>query len=173
MNQRPKGISIISVLSFIGGLIILAVLVWTPSNDLAGLDAVGFSSSLFLLAYGFLGIISFAAGIGMWTGKKWGWWLGAFYLAYAILRNANALFAIEGLIEQFGEPEDGVGSLYFKHGGRVITNSLVLFYFFRSHVTAYFNVDSIKNLKNRILITTDRNKVDEFSNIYLMILLVY
>ncbi len=97
----------------------------------------GFSSILAAISILFLGILGLAGGIGMWSGKKWGWWLGAFYLTYSVARNLNALIMIPEIVEQFGVPESGLTKYYIKHGGRVIIHSFLVLYFFNSNVEVF------------------------------------
>ena len=79
----------------------------------------------------------------MWLGKKWGWFLGAFYYAYSVVRNLNALIMIPGLLgsvppEELAEATRGPSYYYAKHGSRVVVHALIYLYFFKRNVRDYF-----------------------------------
>jgi hypothetical protein len=143
MQKRPVGITILAVLYIIGGVGIFAVQLFMGGAISQVFDLFGISSMLAVVAILFLGGSALAAGVGMLLGKKWAWWLGAFYLMYAVARNINAIIMIPTLLEQFGTPEAGVAKYYIKHGGRIIIHSLLVLYFFKSNVEAYFQVENV------------------------------
>lgn len=139
-NPRPVGITILSVLYFLSGIAILAIPFLFQGASLKGFESIGVSEIGAYLSIGFLALLGIFAGIGMWIGKKWGWWLGAFYILYSIARNTNALIMIPSVVEQYGAQDIEVTSFYIKHGGRVIFHSLLLLYFFKGNVVEYFSV---------------------------------
>ena len=147
MNKRPVGVSILAVLYVTGGLGTLAIQILFSSSLLGAAEFLGVSSLLTMVHFAFLGALGLAAGIGMWTGRKWGWWLGALYLLYSIARDTNALFTISDLVREYGEPEAGATRIYVKHAGRIIVNSLLILYFFKSNVVEYFQVAGIGTRK--------------------------
>ncbi len=147
MRKRPIGVSILAVLYIIGGIGVLGIQLFMGGALAQAFNLIGISSISAVISILFLGILGIAAGIGMWSGKKWGWWLGAFYLMYSVERNINALIIIPCLVEQFGTPESGLVKYYIKHGGRIILHSLLVLYFFKSNVEAYFQVDNLNAWK--------------------------
>ncbi len=96
-----------------------------------------------MVAILFLGVVALAAGIGMWRGKSWGWWLGAFYLMYSVARNISAIVTLPIIVGQFELPEAELAENYIKYAGRIVIHSLLVLYFFKANVEAYFNVDHI------------------------------
>lgn len=142
-KDRPTGISILAVLYLIGGASVLAAQIFLSGLITKGASAIGVSNVHAMLGFAFLGTIGVVSAIGMWTGKKWGWWLGAFYLFYSVARNAEAFLMIPTLLESLGMPEGGVTKHYVKHGGRVIIHSLLILYFFKSSVVDYFGVGAM------------------------------
>ena len=152
MQTRPIGISILSVLYIIGGIGTLGITILNIQVLMGGtasqvFDKLEVSSIYAVISILFLGILGLAGGIGMWCGKKWGWWLGAFCLMYSVARNINALIMLPILAEQFGAPEAGLAKYYIKHGGRIVINSLFVLYFFKSNVEAYFQVERLNAWK--------------------------
>ena len=151
-SERPVGITILSVLHVIGG--VLGVLVFafalTKLNDpqiKSGFDAVGIPYPLFLIGIGFLSVLALAAGIAMWLGTKWGWYLGSFYYAYSIATNLTALFSIGGVLSSFPDElganhAPGPGQFYAKFGVRLVISILIYLYFFKQNVREYFGLQN-------------------------------
>ena len=148
-KKRPIGISILSWLHILGGAAGAAIVVaflpgmWNTPEALGVLNAIGIPPALLLLAIVFLLILACLSGVGMWMGKRWGWFLGSFYYAYSVVRNIIALAAIPGLLgalssEELAEATHGPGYYYAKHGTRVVVHALLYLYFFKSNVRAYF-----------------------------------
>lgn len=150
-SKRPVGIAILSWLHIAGAAIgSVVVLVFVPKikgepEALRALTTIGVPPVLLLVGIVFLLVLTGASGIGMWTGRRWGWFLGAFYYAYGIVRNLNALIAIPRLLGALS-PEDpagvahGDGFYYMKYGARVVVYALLYLYFFRANVRAHFGL---------------------------------
>jgi hypothetical protein len=51
------------------------------------------------------------------------------------------------LVEQIEAPESGLVKYYIKHGGRIILHSILVLYFFKSNVEAYFQVENLNAWK--------------------------
>jgi hypothetical protein len=66
---------------------------------------LGFPTSLLIFSIVFLFALGIASGVGMWKGRKWGWYLGTFYYIYSITRNANALLAVSIFINSMSPGE--------------------------------------------------------------------
>jgi hypothetical protein len=84
----------------------------------------------------FLAILAIASGVGMWTGAKWGWYLGSFYYMYSVIRCIFAIVNVYLLFDQL--PADEVTAMsrgpayhYFKFGGRAVIHALIFLYFFK------------------------------------------
>jgi len=146
-RNRPIGIILLSILHLAGGLLLFAILVavYLLSHDdklQEALDSVGIPLPMLLAGIGFLGLLGVASGIGMLRGKKWGWYLGSFWYAYAIIRNAAALITVYGLSAEIAAAETarGPGFYYFKFSMRIFISALILLYFFKANVRAYFGL---------------------------------
>lgn len=151
---RPAGIAILSILAILGGIMIAGLLlyfaVYLPPSKRREMgqgvsETLGVAPSLLIAAVVFLGVLGTASGIGMWLGRKWGWWLGSFWYLFATFRNANALFVTYQLsstmpAEELAALPGGVGKYYLKFGARVIISALLYWYFFKSNVREFFGV---------------------------------
>ncbi len=136
--DRPMGISLLALLLGIGGAVgLLFQLV--NFNKLSNLEGeMGILSILLQISLAIIGLTGISAAAGMWTGKRWGWWLALFYAAYAVCRNGNALLTLYTSFGGLPEIADQLGSHYFKFGWRMVWNGLLLIYLCRESVTLYF-----------------------------------
>jgi tetratricopeptide (TPR) repeat protein len=152
-SKRPTGIAILSWLHMgggaIGAVIVLVLLTAIPDAQKAldALTTIGLPPGLLLCAIIFLLILTCLSGVGMWTGIKWGWFLGSFYYAYSITRNLNALITIPAILgalspEELSEMPHGPGFYYAKHGLRVVVHGLLYLYFFKTNVRAHFSLQA-------------------------------
>lgn len=140
---RPALITWLAVLE-IGGGSALLVMVAAFAPRLGPLAVLlGFSPSYVALSLLFLGSLSVAAGVGMWRGTKWGWWLAAFFFAYAIYRNVNVLVTLPTILDQLVGETGSPRSYYIKHGGRVFLNAGLLYCMFQDEVLRYFGLRGI------------------------------
>ena len=152
---RPLGIKVLMVLllfngavGIVGGLFLLLAL---GENSAAGgffMDMGVPPLFLFFLTWFFAGL-AVAAGIGMWGGKDWGWYLGALVYAYGVARHLSALITITQLVRSLTpEQIDGMrfGPAYYmiKHGFGMTVALLIFLYLFSINVRAYFKLDQEK-----------------------------
>lgn len=140
MNKRPLLISFFSISVILGGILLFVCQIFWGNLLSQAMEFIEIPSDLMVVSFLFLGILSLIAGIGAWKGKKWGWWIGIFYFIYAIARNTNTLFLIFYLpvnSEQFTK-------YFIKSQIRIIFNCLWVFYFFKSNVMNYFQVNNIR-----------------------------
>ena len=149
---RPIGISVLAVLYFLGGLLALGIVVLGPGSMPAEFEELGVSGLLIAIRIIFWCALGIAAGVGMWTRKRWGWWLGAFWLFYSIARNVNALLMLPGLVEQFGAQEVDVAKYQLRFAGRIAVSALLILYFFKSNVVAWFGVGATPGWKRVALL---------------------
>lgn len=143
--KRPTFISILAFFQFLGGIGLFLLLITSDMTPLASI--LNISNVNMFIPISILGVMSLGAAIGMWKGKRWGWYLGAIVFCYAIFRNGYALSQVIGMsniIETSGESTD---SYFIKYVGRVIINGLVLLYFFKANVIEYFQVTNLRDWK--------------------------
>lgn len=155
MQGRPLGVTILSVLGIISGVLggLVIVMPFASEANLGELtQQVGMPSWLFLGSLAFTALMSFASGVGMWGAKRWGWWLGAFGFVYAILKDANAMWMIPKLIERYGTPERGAAFYYAKYGFRIFLSAAILAYLYRPAVRGFFYLQ-VSKWKSLALLT--------------------
>jgi lysylphosphatidylglycerol synthetase-like protein (DUF2156 family) len=122
--SRPLGVTVVAILQFLGGILLVlggAALAALP--QLVGLPLFGFllgGLGVFLVVIGALALL---VGWGLWTGKGWAWWLTVILQALNIVLSL-ALLALGELT--------AIVSL--------IIAAIILYYFFKPHVKAYFGV---------------------------------
>ena len=151
-RQRPLGISILSVLFFIGGVlggivIVLGIfLVVFNTSVRSGLAQIGFTPFELLLGMAILFGLSLGSAIGMWKGKSWGWVLGSFYCMYGVINNLYAALITFPTQMRSMTPEEiedmsrGPGFYYFKFSFRAFWYFLFYLYFFKGNVRVFFGL---------------------------------
>jgi hypothetical protein len=75
---RPTGVTVLAVLAFLGGVILLGFgllvgSVFSAVSSLVGLAGIG---SIIEVVFIVFALIQFAIGYGYWVGASWAWWLG-------------------------------------------------------------------------------------------------
>lgn len=145
--DRPAGVSLLAILVGIGGVILLGtqLIAFNKLNEASSL--IGVSSYFFQAAICFLGLIGITAAVGMWLGKKWGWWLALFYFAYAVSRDINVLFSISSISSQYSVPTEQITMNYIKYGIRILWDCFLMFYLCRDTASTYFQTLDIKKWK--------------------------
>jgi uncharacterized membrane protein (DUF2068 family) len=123
--QRPTGVTIIAILSAIGGVLgLLASLVLLglgAAGAAAGLGGLAFIAGIIVLAYS---ILSLVLAYGFWTLKPWAWPLGVGVQAVGILQ----------AILQFANDSSQIVSLVIS----IAIAGVILWYLFQPHVKAAF-----------------------------------
>ncbi len=152
MNNRPLAITILAVLNFIGGVGIILVQLLYSEQFNSTANEFGFSAGLLQVAIGFLGVIGVASAIGMWTGKRWGWWLGAFYYCYAVFRYGNAIFAVFSLSDLLENSSRDLTYYISKNAFQLLLNALIVLYFFSKRALAWFKYDVLSKAKAILLL---------------------
>jgi len=149
---RPKGITVLSILHVLGGVAGLILIPYVAQQfskapEVAkGFSAAGFPPAVILSFLSIIAVVIIASGVGLWIGKKWGWYIGSFYYIYSILKSSNALlwlFYFMATLPQ-GEINDPYRHI-IKHGITIIIHLLIYIYFFQPSVKNYFQLPDVKN----------------------------
>jgi lysylphosphatidylglycerol synthetase-like protein (DUF2156 family) len=117
---------VVAILQILGGaLLVLAGAALAALPQLVELPLPGFGPLLgglgaFLIV---IGILALLVGWGLWAGKGWAWWLTVILQALGIVSSLASL--------ALGDPT-AIASL--------IIAAIILYYFFKPHVKAYFGV---------------------------------
>jgi len=153
--RRPIGVAILSILTGILGLLLLAAFVvlvvnWRENNEFALNQRI--APSLFWLLIGQSVVMAFVASVGMWRGAKWGWWIACCGMVLFVINNV-ALAVMANLSD--GAPSvstfTSVDSL--KYVVRGIVFAMVLAYWLRTRVRKYFRVEKTSRMKAVVLVT--------------------
>ena len=150
VRERPLGVTILGVLHLLGGLLMLAPLaMFLPNSGEAQKRLQEIGLPLWLLVAGFclLAFVGVLSGLGLFLGRKWGWWLAAFYYVYSIGRHANALVFTFQLSEMEAGGGRGVDFYRAKFVVRILIAVLLLAYLFRGKVLHYFGLELRGSLK--------------------------
>lgn len=150
--DRPMGVSLLSALMIISSVVLLISQVTAFKTLIEASSILGVSNVFFQGALGFLGLLGVVGGVGMWLGKKWGWWLAMFYFAYSMTRNVNVIISIQGISDQFGMSGQDIGVYYLKYGIRALWNGILLFYMCRENATVFFNTMETKKWKALLIV---------------------
>jgi hypothetical protein len=89
--KRPAYLGWLAGYLAIYGGVLLALQLFAYKNLQESGVSMDYSPLLLLVSIIFLGVLGITAGAGLWWGKKWGWWLSAFYFLYAFSRELNIL----------------------------------------------------------------------------------
>lgn len=146
-KQRPIGITILSVLSLIGGIGMVGVLMIYGKNLMGVTSIFNISALMIIGSVLFLGLWAIGSGVGMLLGKKWGWWMAGVYYVYAILRYLNVLVTVFSLADDLEATTSSIEYNFVKFSARIAGQIFVLSYLFKDHVREYFDVEQVSKLK--------------------------
>lgn len=157
-KKRPVGMAILSLLHIAGGIFgayyMISVLAQLGDNLGARqrFDVMGLPPVLLVVAAFFIFGLAIASGIGMWMGRRWGWYLGSFYYVYSIARSVNVIATIPVLMSSMSPGEvagmsQAPSDYYLKHGARIVVHLLIFLYFFKGNVREFFSLTEQKKWK--------------------------
>lgn len=155
---RPVGISILSVLHFLGGAAlavlagVLPMMAARKPEIAETLATIGMPLPLLIAGILFLASLAIGSAVGMWIGAKWGWYLGSFYYVYSVIRNLLAIVSVYLLVgqlkpEELADAHRGPEYHYLKFSIRAVIHTLIYVYFFKRNVLEYFGLTQISVLK--------------------------
>jgi hypothetical protein len=143
-QRRPKFLTLLSLLHMCSGMGVLVLIATTPMGGAERISSLlGYPRSMVAIAFAVVGVLDVGAGVGMWLGNRWGWWLAAIYYVHAILRSAHALLVSLVPPAEWGEPDHGWGGQHLKFTGRVFINSLILLYLYGDTCARYFHMEEL------------------------------
>ena len=123
---RPLGVTVVAILQILGGILLVlggAALAAVPQLVELPLPGFGFLFGGLGAFFIVIGILALLVGWGLWAGKGWAWWLTVILQALGIVSSLASL--------ALGDPT-AIASL--------IIAAIILYYFFKPHVKAYFGV---------------------------------
>ncbi len=129
--ERPLGVTILAVLSILGGALLIlvgilaaalgAVFASALASSMHGIPLILAAEIGIVLIIG--GAIELLIGWGLWKGAGWAWWLTVIFDALGVIMSIASLAS------------GNVGSVI-----GLIINAVILYYFFKPHVKAFFGV---------------------------------
>lgn len=144
MTNRPSSISFLSFL-----YVLVAVIGLIPIISNNEISALFKSDNLFSIITLMLLILS---SVGLFMGKKWGWWIVAFFTTFSILSKIPILYWSFANIDFIPD----VGKFYLKNAGKMLVQTLILVYLFQENVNQYFqfnnNLSKLKRLGILVLL---------------------
>jgi hypothetical protein len=147
-RERPIGIMLLAGLALLSGLVLLGALAIVLSQSAAA-EAIGELGVYPPLLIGMMALVAgvlLGAGVGMWRGERWGWWLGAFMQVFSVVRNAAALVTVPGMEDPLVEESEDFQILLVRVIGRSVVILLLIGYFFRGNVLEYFRLEEVNRV---------------------------
>ncbi|HQU47292.1 MAG TPA: hypothetical protein PK867_31105 [Pirellulales bacterium] len=133
-HPRPLGIFLLALLHFLVGAMIMATGV-----SLGGVRGLpGLSPAVCLIGCTFIASLFVGAGVGMFQGVKWIWWLEAFGFAWSICTSVLGIVVSLFFWNQMGAR--GAVNLLFKYPIRLVVGALILTYLLSENVRAFFRL---------------------------------
>jgi len=121
---------------------------WQENNEIAIRHRQAPSIFWFMIVSSI--VLSFVASVGMWRGRKWGWWIACSGLVLYVIQNVGS--AIMANISD-GAPSVAtflaVDSLKFVVRGSIFVG--ILAYWLRTRVRQYFHVERTGRIKAIVL----------------------
>ncbi|NIV37019.1 MAG: hypothetical protein GWN58_48585, partial [Anaerolineae bacterium] len=145
--SRPGFVTWLAILEVLGGVFAVVVLLLGRQGVFGAVsDPLQFSQQhvVFTLFYA---AVHVAAGIGMWLGRPWGWWLAAFSFLYSLVNNVSSLLLLPDMVGSSGEPDIRAGSYVIRELFDIGWDLIVLAYWFREGVRDYFGLLDFSRLK--------------------------
>jgi tetratricopeptide (TPR) repeat protein len=144
---RPGPVTALAVLQVLSGVAAVAFVVLGSEGRFGEVSIPGFFSQQHVALAVLVGMVHIAAGVGMWLGKSWGWWLAAFSYLYSLLNNASTLLLVPDMVEAYREPARGAGYYYLRELFNIGWDVFILVYWFREGVLDYFGLLDLSRLK--------------------------
>ncbi len=120
--------------------------IWSLINQPELASSFGVSSFLLTTVITFMGVIILIAGIGMFKGERWGWFISLYYQAFNIGRNALAGIYLFMSRDELIFAGVNLSEQYIKFSGRVLIGIAILYYFVSRPVMEYFEINQSKKL---------------------------
>ncbi len=144
---RPRSVTVLAVFQMLGGVMAVGQVLIGSEIASGAANSLGLFGQQHLTLAMLLGLMHFAAGIGMWTGKRWGWWLAAFSYLYAVMSDIGTVLLMPDLFTTVDEPIGGIGFAVARLFGAIIGAVLIFVYWFRETVLDYFDLLDLPKVK--------------------------
>lgn len=145
MRDRPRGVSVLCLLQLLVATGMLGVFciggTFLMDFDQQMADYLPASPRTLVALMMLFGYVYLFAAFGMFTGRKWGWWLGV--LIYAAIASTNLLVIVQ-MARMHGQIDLPIGELQFlyaKIGARAVFALMILVYLFQEHVREFYRLE--------------------------------
>lgn len=139
--KRPLFVTVLAVLSLFGGIGVLWVI---ATIAFVRPEELPFSQTLVILSTLFLGFLDLFAAVGMFLGKRWGWWVTVFSFVYALARHLNQFaLTIQLGPDAFLDSTQTYGYYLLLGTVRMAVDLLILAYLSGAKVRRYFGTENI------------------------------
>jgi hypothetical protein len=141
--RRPPIVIILAALHMIIGIVcIISSMIAIQS----GLSLGQFTILIDSIPFGVLGIIS---AIGIWMGRRWGWFAAAFLYAYGILGYFQYAFQIPAYVEQQVSISN---PYYYREIFYLILFSVMSLLLWRKEIQDFYDISHIPSFKKIIMV---------------------
>jgi hypothetical protein len=156
--KRPIGVTMLSILHVIGGMVVLVpfanVLILKDNNLLVRVASMLELPAIFQLAgLGLFSVMLIASGIGLWFAKSWGWWAAAFFYLDRTGISIIGLVLVSHLSNEPAVGPRGAGHYLVQYGIRILISVIILIYLFRGNVRTFFQLVHVPRLRCAAVLT--------------------
>jgi hypothetical protein len=144
---RPLGISLLSALIFIGGLLFAGLIGFLAFSDDPLRNSRPFPPNSLVVVVGIaFTLFIFATSVGMWLGKKWAWWFAAWYYFSMLVGNLCQPLLILPIKFKSLDSDEVIAFMAKQMIGAII-NSLLLCYLLKFNVRRFFGLSGVSKIR--------------------------
>jgi|GEM_PF-2122957 len=145
-RERPLGIIILAAVLIIGAIMGFGTFIYQQYQIQKLTSGDEFNSGWYAAHTVFLLIWKIVSAIGLWRGRKWGWWSGALLLLGSIFANIYAITSISMTVGSYILESSELMILCLKMVGDSIINALFVAYLFRKNVLTFCGLSESERL---------------------------
>ena len=148
-RHRPAGISILAIINVISGISVILFQILLSGVLQFFVHQLDFSTALLIISLLLVAALDLMSGAGLWLGKKWGWWTGAFVYVININRTARILIEMVSIAMTYTAVDSGFDiNLYLiRYTIQALVQIMVLLYLFTGNVLKYFELEDLPKWK--------------------------
>ena len=147
-QQRPIGITLLALLNLVLGVLVICrrmQAIMDVYSHAEGSVTIANSLKVVIFAEFAVALVAILSSIGMFTGTKWGWWLGALHWSWHLCRQGLLPVVLSFVT---GQPFNSISGseLRGKIAQSLLFYCLFLMYMFKSNVLDYFGLRRFNKL---------------------------
>ncbi len=144
LRRRPFGVAVLAALHVLGAVVVIGAVVMVAAAYQQSGATLGW---LWVIAAPIVCVLAVVLPVGLWTGKRWGWWLAAVYYAQFALGAAVVLLILGVTVaDDRGEVTQRQIELAGKHVARLAIFAALLWYMTNRDVLDYFRLQRMTRL---------------------------